>query len=186
MDTRQTFYVRGMVCQRCISIIRKELEDAGVGNAEVRLGEIVTSQSSLPVEFERKLNSLGFELLVDKNLRMVTQVKDLVKEVYSGEYDFPVPFRFSQLVAERMKADYDKISQVFTETEGITIEKYIIDFRIEKIRELLVYTDETLSDISFKLGFSSVAHLSRQFKQQTGLNASHYKAIRKGKIAGQD
>jgi AraC family transcriptional regulator len=186
MNTRQTFYVRGMVCQRCISIVRKELEDAGVEKAEVRLGEIITSLTALPLEFEKKLNSLGFELLVDKNLRVVNQVKDLVKEVYSGEYDFPIQFRFSQLVADRMKTDYDKVSQVFTETEGITIEKYIIDYRIDKIRELLVYTNESLSDISFKLGFSSVAHLSRQFKQQTGLNASHYKAIRNGKIAGQD
>jgi AraC family transcriptional regulator len=121
---------------------------------------------------------LGFTLLEDKKEKLVKETKGLMAEVYSGSFDFPTRFRFSELAARRLQKDYDTISATFSAVENTTLEKYIIDFRIEKVKEFLVYTPQTLGDISFRLGFSSVAHLSRQFKEITGINPSYFKSIR--------
>lgn len=172
-----------MVCQRCISTIKTELESLGIQTEEILLGEVTFSASpTLDItRIEEKLKPLGFSILEDKRASIVKKVKQLVEEVYSGEFDFPTRFRFSELAVERLHKDYDTISSVFSSIENITIEKYIINLRIEKTKELLVYTSQTLTDISFKLGFSSVAHLSRQFKTVTGFNPSHYRDIRDDK-----
>jgi AraC-like DNA-binding protein len=106
----------------------------------------------------------------------------MVAEIYGGDFDFPEPFRFSTYISEKLQRHYDNISSVFSIREQKTIEKYIIDFRIEKIKEYLVYTSQTLADIAFRLGFSSVAHLSRQFKTFTGFNPSYFKSLQAGKI----
>lgn len=172
-----------MVCQRCISTIKTELESLGIQTEEILLGEVTfTASRTLDItRIEERLKPLGFSILEDKRASLVKKVKQLVEEVYSGEFDFPTRFRFSELAVERLHKDYDTISSVFSSIENITIEKYIINLRIEKIKELLVYTSLTLTDISFKLCFSSVAHLSRQFKTVTGFNPSHYRDIRDDK-----
>lgn len=174
--------IKGMVCQRCISTIKSELEKAGFEASDIQLGE-VTLSTSLGAEeanlLGEKLKLFGFSLVEDKNEKIVNQVKVLLKEVYSGEFDFSNNFRFSELAAERMGTEYEKISNVFSEMEKTTIEKNLIAYRTEKVKEFLVYADYTLADIAFKLNFSSVAHLSRQFKQQTGLTPSYFKEIRK-------
>ena len=104
-----------------------------------------------------------------------------MEEVYNGEYDFPHGFRFSRLLAERLDKDYEAISDAFIKIENKTIEQYMIEFRINKVKELLVYSNLTLSDIAFKLNFNSVPHLSTQFKQQTGLTPSYFKELKKAK-----
>ena len=100
------------------------------------------------------LNALGFSLIEDKKEKIIRQVKQLVKEVYSGDFDFPNHFRFSTLVESRIDKDYDTVSAFFTGEEKTTVEKYRTDCRIKKIKEYLVYSDLTLSDLSFKFGFS--------------------------------
>jgi AraC-like DNA-binding protein len=170
-----------MVCDRCILTIKNELQKTGVEVADVYLGEatIILTDTILDLQFfDERLHTLGFSLIEDKNEKIVKQVKQLVEEVYSGHFDFPHLFLFSNLLTSRINKNYDSISAIFSQFQKTTIEKFIIDFRIEKIKELLVYTDLTLSDISFKLGFSSVAHLSRQFKTYTGFNPSHFKNIK--------
>ena len=172
-----------MVCNRCISTVKNELENIGLHPTEISLGEVsfaATEIAALPLIQER-LKPLGFSLVEDKRVKLVKDVKMLVEKVYSGDFDFPVRFRFSALAAESLQKDYDAISTIFSSVENITVEKHIIDFRIEKIKEFLVYTPQTLADIAFRLGFSSVAHLSRQFKIVTGFNPSHFKAIRDDK-----
>lgn len=180
----QKVYIKGMVCDRCISTVKSELENMGLQVTDVSLGEVsfsVTGDIPDSESIDEKLKPLGFSVLMDKRLKLVKNIKALVEEVYSGDFDFPSEFRFSELASERLQKDYNTISSVFTLLENTTIEKYIIDFRIEKVKEFLVYTPQTLTDISFRLGFSSVAHLSRQFKTVTGFNPSHIRTIRMDK-----
>lgn len=171
-----------MVCQRCILVIKSELENLGIQPVKVALGEVTMIASTKEPDYvavEEKLRPLGFSLLEDKKVKVVREVKKLVEEVYSGVYDFPDAFRFSEFIVSKLHRDYDTISAQFSLLEHQTLERYIIDYRIEKIKELLVYSSITLTDIAFKLNFSSVAHLSRQFKQYTGLTPSYFKEIRK-------
>ena len=178
--------IKGMVCQRCITTVKNQLESEGLELEDINLGEVtLAAHTSIPdaALIEQKLSPLGFSLLEDKKAKLVKEVKSLVGEVYSGDFDFPNDFRFSILVTERLGKDYDTISTTFSSMENNTLEKYIINFRVEKIKELMVYTNATLVDISFKLGFSSVAHLSRQFKEQTGMTPSHFRQLRKNDAA---
>ncbi|MFN4315316.1 MAG: AraC family transcriptional regulator [Chitinophagaceae bacterium] len=177
-------YIKGMVCDRCVSTVKSELENMGLQVTDVGLGEVsfsVTGDIPDTELIDEKLKPLGFSVLMDKRLKLVKNIKALVEEVYSGDFDFPSEFRFSELASEKLQKDYNTIRSVFTSLENTTIEKFIIDFRIEKVKEFLVYTPQTLADISFRLGFSSVAHLSRQFKTVTGFNPSHLRAIRMDK-----
>ena len=170
-----------MVCDRCILAVKNELQKTGIEVPDVSLGEatIIQTDPASDLHFiDEKLRALGFSLIEDKRAKLVNQVKQLVEEVYSGDFDFPNHFRFSTLLEGRLNKDYGFISSIFSELENTTIEKYIVNFRIEKIKEYLVYSDLSLSDLSFRLGFSSVAHLSRQFKSHTGLNPSYFKAIK--------
>jgi AraC family transcriptional regulator len=185
MQNVSRLFIKGMVCQRCINVIKQELEQSGIPVIKVDLGEVTVISSNNAAQtrlIEERLLPLGFRLLEDKKIKTLNTVKDLVAQVYSGHYDFPNSFRFSDLVVSRLHKDYDAVSSLFSLLEHKTLERFIIDHRIEKIKEFLVYSDLTLSDISFKLNFSSVAHLSRQFKQNTGLTPSYFKEIKKAKI----
>jgi len=184
MIKAQKVHIKGMVCDRCISTVKSELENMGLQVTDVSLGEVSFSLTGDNHDFElidEKLKPLGFSVLMDKRVKLVKSIKALIEEVYSGHFDFAPGFRFSELASERLQKDYNSITSVFTSLEDTTIEKYIIDFRIEKVKEFLVYTTQTLADISFRLGFSSVAHLSRQFKTVTGFNPSHFREIRNDK-----
>lgn len=163
------------------SVVQNELELAGLIPVKIGLGEVTIITSKGPLEtnlIEGRLRPLGFELLEDKKMKTVREIRELVAEVYSGNYDFPNQFRFSDLVASRIHKDYNAVSAMFTQMEQKTLERYIIDYRIEKVKEFLLYTSLTLADIAFKLNFSSVAHLSRQFKQYTGFTPSGFKDVR--------
>ncbi|MEV4887139.1 AraC family transcriptional regulator [Chitinophaga ginsengisegetis] len=179
-------FIKGMVCDRCILAVREALHELQIPVTGITLGQITTVSALSEPDMDairEKLAPLGFTLLEDKKTRLVRDVKSLVDRVYGGSYDFPDNFKFSDIVSRTLNKDYAIISNIFSEAEGITLEKYIKEYRVEKVKELLVYSDETLSDIAFKLGYSSGAHLSRQFKDQTGLNTSHFKEIRKSKQA---
>jgi AraC family transcriptional regulator len=180
---KQTIYIKGMVCNRCVITVKNGLEQLGYQSVEVSLGEasFIPPAAYNQTELENKLSVLGFSLLEDKNIKIVKEVKSIVQEVYSGDFDFPEGFQFSKLSTARLSKDYEAISDVFVSTEKKTIGQYIIDFRINKVKELLVYTTLTLADIAFKLNFNSVAHLSNQFKQQTGLTPSFFKEVKKKK-----
>jgi AraC family transcriptional regulator len=173
MDQNKLF-IKGMVCDRCLIFVREAMAEQGVPVREIKLGELTFSVlDSIDVSIiEKRLASLGFSLVKDKQQQLVRAVKELVAEVYSGDYDFPYQFRFSDLVVQRLALNYDLVSGTFSQVTGITLEKYILHQRIEKVKEMLTYCSISLSDISFRLGFSSVAHLSKQFKNLTGINPS--------------
>jgi AraC family transcriptional regulator len=185
MQNASRLFIKGMVCQRCIIVLKNELEASGMIVIKAELGEVTVLTSSRTIEsawIAEKLAPLGFQLLEDKKVKTVDAIRELVKEVYSGNFDFPYQFRFSDLLVQRLQKEYDSLSALFSLLEHKTLERYIIDFRIERIKEFLVYTSSTLSDIAFRLNYSSVAHLSRQFKQYTGLNPSHFKEIKKARV----
>lgn len=180
---QQTIFIKGMVCQRCLMTVETELKEMGYTPVKLSLGEVsfLANKAHDHVALEEKLFLLGFNLLKDKKAEMVKEIKELIKEIYGGDFDFPERFRFSELAKQHFQKDYNAISDVFIATEKKTIEQYIIEYRIDKVKEFLVYSNLNLSDIAFKLNFNSVAHLSSQFKQHTGLTPSFFREIKKKK-----
>jgi AraC family transcriptional regulator len=184
MQKQSTLFIKGMVCDRCVMFITNELKDLGYTPHHVALGQVhlLNEKNEINItQVEERLAPLGFSLLEDRKVKIVREVKELVEEVYSGNFDFPDNFRFSELVKQRWNKDYDTVSDVFIAMERKSLEQYIIEHRICKVKELLVYSQDTLADIAFKLNFNSVSHLSAQFKQYTGLTPSHFKEIKRKK-----
>ena|SRR5687767_14804038 len=181
---KHTILIKGMVCNRCMMTVKSELENIGYQSVEVSLGEASFTSSPTTYnqkELEKRLSMFGFSLLEDKKTKIVSEVKNLLEEVFNGEFDFPEGFRFTRLLTDRLDKDYETISDAFIKIEDKTIEQYMIEYRINKVKELLVYSNLTLSDIAFKLNFNSVPHLSTQFKQHTGLTPSYFKELKKAK-----
>ncbi|MDF2191348.1 AraC family transcriptional regulator [Paraflavitalea sp. CAU 1676] len=184
MQIGYKIYIKGMVCDRCILTIRNELDGLQIPINEITLGEVTTLSALTAPDIKaigEQLLPLGFTLLENKNTKLVKELKSLAEKVYAGSFDFTDGFSFSGLVAATFHKDYVSISSIFCSVEGITLEKYIIGYRIEKAKEMLVYSSYSLTDIAYKLGYSSVAHLSAQFKNETGLTPSHFKKIRQDK-----
>lgn len=170
--------VKGMVCNRCVMVVSNELQNLGYTTENIKLGEIYIMNEEMDLnKIEERLSSLGFGLVQDQRVKLVNKVKKMVEDVYSGEYDFPNNFRFSDLVKKRWN-NYEMVSDAFIAIEKKTLETYIIQYRLDRAKELLVYTDDTLADIAFKLNYNSFAHLSYQFKQITGLTPSHFREIK--------
>lgn len=173
-----------MVCNRCIMVVRNELEKEGHKPIQVTLGEAEIKDDLEPAKkaaIRHKLAALGFELLDDKNARLVEKIKNAIIEIIHYGEDLDNRIKFSKQIEQKVGVDYHQLSTLFSETEGTTIEKYIILQRIEKVKELLVYNELNLSEIAFKTGYSSVQHLSTQFKKITGLTPSHFKEIKEHK-----
>jgi AraC-like DNA-binding protein len=186
MSGNYKVYIKGMVCDRCIHTVKEVFHELKIPVADINLGEVSTVSALLAPDvatLSKRLAALGFTLLEDKKTKLVRDIKTLVEQIYSGTHDFPDNFRFSDLIASTLDRDYTTASNIFSGSEGVTLEKYTMEYRIGKAKELLVYTNESLADIAYKLGFSSLAHLSRQFKATTGLNPSHFKDISKTKLA---
>jgi AraC family transcriptional regulator len=182
--------IKGIVCERCISVIREGIINLGYEVDKVSLGK-VSVKSDLNKEayhrIENFLNENGFEMISNRQMRTVNQVKEIINDVFGKNVGHDVKLKFSSLLSETLHMNYDSISELFKALEGITLEKYIITKRLEKVKELLVYTELTLTRIAYITGFSSINHLSRQFKELTGFSPSHFKAIRseKKKLTGQ-
>lgn len=180
-----TYYLKGMVCCRCISAVEQAFYAIGYKVTNVHLGVVsINTKGVLPDTnlIESTVKSLGLSLIEDKKAKTVKQVKDIIAYVYSGDFDFPYTFRLSSLLQNKLQQDYDNISHIFSTNEGITLEKYVINYRLEKAKEYLLYSNYTLNDIAFKLGYNSAAHFSRQFKELTGLTAKQYKLMFSDKI----
>lgn len=176
--------IKGMVCERCIAVIKEGITNLGHKVTKISLGKLSLNSELNKEEFAKLENFLdenGFELISNRQVRIVNQTKELINEVFSENVRYDSRLRFSSLLSERLNLNYDSISELFTEIEGITLEKYVIAKRLEKVKELLVYTDFTLTEIAYITGFSSINHLSRQFKELTGFSPSHFKAVKNTK-----
>lgn len=176
--------IRGMVCDRCISVIREGITDFGYQVNKVSLGKLFIGEEMSNegyAKIENFLSENGFEMISNRQIRIISQVKALIGEVFEQNIQYDTKLKFSALLSEKLHTNYDSISELFTELEGITLEKYIINKRLEKVKELLVYTEFTLTEIAYITGFSSINHLSRQFKELTGFSPSHFKSVRSEK-----
>lgn len=160
-------------------MVTQEMIKLGFQNITVELGEVEfegnISDSKLQL-FDVVLKNLGLELLVDKRTRLVAEIKDAVYQLVYLTDNLPKQ-NFSDFISKKMDVgySYSSLSNIFSAKEKITLEKYIIIQRIERVKELLIYTDTSLNDIAFKMHFSSVAHLSNQFKKVTGITPSFFR-----------
>ena len=172
-----------MVCNRCILVVQNEMEKLNIPIKSIRLGE-VTLENDLTIDerndLELTLVPFGFQVIDDKKSRLIEQIKNVIIDVVHYQ-DNDIKNNLSNILSEKLNHDYNYLSNLFSDVEGITIEKYFIAQKIEKVKELLVYDEMSLSEIANLLNYSSVAYLSNQFKKVTGLTPSHFKQIREEK-----
>jgi len=172
-----------MVCNRCKTAVQKEFEKIGVIPIAVELGEVETSERITQQQLSELKNSLkhiGFELIDDKKSRLIEQIKtEIIRLVHHSEEIENT--NLSTILSDKLHYEYNYLSNLFSEVEGTTIEKYFISQRIEKVKELLVYDELSLSEIANQLGYSSTAYLSSQFKKITGLTPTFYKSLKETK-----
>ncbi|MBI2618935.1 MAG: helix-turn-helix transcriptional regulator [Ignavibacteriales bacterium] len=170
-----------MVCPRCIRVVREELTNLGLDVRSVILGEVVVSQERETLRLEkigRVLEENGFELIGDRRVRIIEQVKHAVLKLVQNDHEKnPVRLKVSEFISREVGQEYSSLSGLFSSVEGITIEHFIILQRIEHAKELLKYGELTLSEISYRMGYSSVQHLSNQFKKVTGMTPSRFKSM---------
>jgi AraC-like DNA-binding protein len=168
-----------MVCGRCIKVVKEELEKLGLDVRSIVLGEVVINSIVDEIQIEKIKKTLednGFELIEDRRAKVIEKIKLVILDlVRNDEEENPTEANFSDYIVEKIGLDYHYLSTLFSSVENITIEQYIILQKIERAKELLKYGELTLSEIAYKLGYSSVQHLSNQFKKVTGLTASQFK-----------
>lgn len=173
-------HIKNMVCDRCKMVVKAELEKLGYKPVSVELGEVVLEKEFSAEEKTKigeNLQAVGFELIDDKKSRLIEKIKNRIIDLVHRQ-NSTLKINLSDYLSSRLNHDYNYMTNLFSEVEGTTIEKYFIAQKIEKVKELLVYDELTLSEIAWQLNYSSVAHLSSQFKKVTGLTPSHFKNIR--------
>ena len=168
--------IKNMVCPRCIKAVREELSNLGYEVLDVNLGTAKVKGLINQQEVKTMLLANGFELLADKDQKLIDHIKTQIILLIQSENPIK-QINLSEWLALKLTIDFHQASILFSAAEGITIERYYILQRIEKAKELLVYKELSLKEIAFQLGFSSVAHLSAQFKKITGFTTTHFKEI---------
>ena len=171
--------IKNMVCNRCIKVVKEEFEKIGLDVRSIILGEVVingTLNEELTEKIRKVLEENGFELIENKRAKLIEKIKLVILDLVRNKDETNlVMIKDSDYIVDKIGLDYHYLSTLFSSIENITIEQYIILQRIEFAKELLKYGELTLSEISYKLGYSSVQHLSNQFKKVTGLTASQFK-----------
>jgi YesN/AraC family two-component response regulator len=169
-----------MVCIRCKMVVKDELTKIGLKYISVELGEVEVMEDISQVQIEQfraALSRSGLELMDDRKSILIQKIKTVIIELvhYSEE---PLAINLSAYLAEKLQHDYTYLANLFSEVQGTTIEKFFISHKIERVKELLVYDELTLTEISYQMHYSSVAHLCTQFKKVTGLTPSHFKSLK--------
>lgn len=174
-------HIKHMVCPRCIRAVQEEVERLGLEIHSIKLGEVLLESrpdDSQLQKLQANLNRQGFEIISDHKSRLINRIKTEIINVIHHGAEMPQHMNFSDYLSGKLASDYSHLSSLFSSIEGITIEKYIILQKIEKVKELIVYDELSFSEIAYKLGYSSSQHLSTQFKKITGLSPSHFKKIK--------
>lgn len=172
-----------MVCSRCKMVVKNQFENIGLHPKSVELGEVELEHAPSAVQMTQlntALKAMGFELMDDKKVQTIEKIKNLIITLVHHTND-EISTNLSTYISSQLLQDYNYLSNLFSEVEGTTIEKYFIAQKIEKVKELLVYDEMTLSEIAYELGYSSVAYLSTQFKKVTGLTPSYFKTLKENK-----
>ena len=172
-----------MVCNRCIMVVKSVFEKLGFDPLSVKLGEVELGKEPTIEEKENlseELEGYGFAIIDDKRSRLIIKIKALIVELVHQQNN-DIKTNLSTHLSNMLNHDYNYLSNLFSEVEGTTIEKYFIAQKIERVKELLVYDELSLSEIAFQLNYSSIGHLSNQFKKVTGLTPRHFKDVKLNK-----
>lgn len=173
-------FIKNMVSLRCQMMVRAEIKNADLHPVTIDLGEVEIQENISKKKFaelKAALHQSGLELMDDKKAQLIEKIKNIIVEMIHYTDEVPKT-NFSDYLTKKVNHDYTYLSNLFSEVKGITIEHYIIAHKIERVKELLVYNELTLSEIAWKLHYSSVSHLSNQFKKVTGLTPSHFKNMK--------
>ncbi len=173
-------YIKNMVCSRCKMVVQSELEALGFHPLSVDLGEIELAENSLGDKKDlllQRLHAVGFDLIDDKKSRTIEKIKTLIVDLVHAKKN-NISVNLSEYLVQNLSQDYSTLSNLFSEVENTTIEKYFIAQKVEKVKELLMYDELTLSEIAFELNYSSAAHLSNQFKKVTGFSPKYFKQLK--------
>jgi len=176
-------FIQNMVSLRCKLMVKAELEKLGIAYKSIELGEVLLAgfiNESIIEALKVELHKSGLELLHDKKAILIEKIITIIVEKVHYTEVFP-NVNFSTFLSEKLQQDYHKMAGIFSQTKGMTIEHFIILQKVEKIKELIIYDDLNLTEISYKMHYSSVLHLSRQFKQVTGFTPTFFKSQSKRK-----
>ena len=177
-------FIKHMVCIRCKMVVASELEKLGISYTKLEIGtvEIIGNITAEQKEaFNIAIKKSGLELMEDKKSQIIEKIKNTVIElIHYSEEELQV--NFSELLAEKLNLDYTYLSNIFTEVTGSTIQHFIMMHKIEHVKELIFYNELNLSEIAWKLHYSSVQHLSSQFKKVTGLTPSQFKELKEKRL----
>lgn len=174
-----TLHIKNMVCDRCIMVVKSELELLNIQSEVIRLGEVDLKSALSELQKEQlaaRMSALGFELIDDRKLRVIERIKNIIVQLVHQQQD-ALQINLSEYISQKLGMDYHSLSKIFSEMEGTTIEKYVIAQKIERVKELISYNELNLNEIALLLNYSSTAHLSAQFKKVTGMTASQYKNL---------
>jgi AraC-like DNA-binding protein len=173
-------YIKGMVSLRCKIAVKEELKKLGLHYIFVELGEVDIMEDltvSQREQLKENLLKIGLELMDDKKSILVERIKNIITEMVQYTEELP-DVNYSVYIADKLRHDYTYLSNIFSEVNGISIKQYIINQKIEKAKEFIMYDELTLSEIAFKLHYSSIGHFSNQFKKITGVTPSFYKGLK--------
>jgi len=179
MPLLMKLYIKYMVSLRCKIMVKLELEKLGLHYTSVQLG-LIEIEETISDELKQKLKDnlavSGLELLDDKKSILIDKIKKVIIQMIHYSEDIP-KVNYSEFISQKLNYDYTYLSNIFSEVNGITIQHFIIKHKIEKVKELILYDELNLTEIAYKLHYSSVAHLSNQFKNVTGQSPSFFKTI---------
>lgn len=171
-----------MVCSHCAEVLKEKLEENGFQISKIELGELELNKPVDQAAYERLVSVVrnnGFDIINDEGSQTVERIKHLIINLIRSEK--PLESNLSDYLSEQMHKDYQQLSRLFSGVEGKSVERYFILQKIERAKELIVYGEQTLSEIAYALDYSSQQHFSRQFKKETGLAPSHFKEIKENK-----
>ncbi len=180
-------FIKHMVSQRCKLKVKEELNNLGIDYISIDLGTVELTNRLTPEQLDRLKDNLlnsGLELMGDQKSILVERIKNIIIKMIHESEKLP-RVNYSDYISEQLDYDYTYLSNIFTEVKGITIQQYIINNKIERVKELLLYDELNLTEISYRLHYSSVAHLSNQFRKITGISPSYFKKLklkRKGNL----
>lgn len=172
--------IKNMVCKRCVRVVQEDLDGAGYIVENIELGNVtvqgILQESDIHI-IQKTLKKSGFELIGDEQSKIIEAVKRCVIEHIHHQKEKPDAQNFSDFLVEKTGLNYFSLSKLFSAAEGITINKFIILQKIERIKEYLIYDEKSLGEIAFELGYSSVAHVSAQFKKETGFSPTEFRKL---------
>jgi AraC-like DNA-binding protein len=180
-QTIQRIYIKNMVCDRCLRVVKEEMENIGLDVRRMALGEVEIGNplnDSMVEKIKNMLHHNGFELIEDKNAKLIESIKTAIIQLVHHNHDAePLKVKYSEYISKKVGKEYHSLSVLFSSVENITIEQYIIKQKIERVKELIKYDDRTFSEIAYMMNYSSVQHLSNQFKSVTGFTPGEFKKL---------